>query len=147
MFPSAAELRSRWTDIQERAAIIESLEQHGISLSELMEVSKKPDADPFDVLCSVAFSAPLRTRRERAERLRREKKDFFERYSEPARQVLNDILEKYIEYGTAEFKIPDILKVPPISERGTVLEIAAFFKGSENLRGAVKEMQTLLYTQ
>jgi type I restriction enzyme R subunit len=145
MFPSAAELRSRWTDIQERAAIIESLEQHGISLSELMEVSKKPDADPFDVLCNVAFSAPLRTRRERAERLRRDKKDFFERYSEPARQVLNDILEKYIEYGTAEFKLPDILHLPPISERGTVLEIAALFKGAEHLRGAVNEMQALLY--
>jgi type I restriction enzyme R subunit len=145
MFPSAAELRSRWTDIQERTAIIESLEQHGISLSELMEVSDQPDADPFDVLCSVAFSAPLRTRRERAERLRREKKDFFERYSEPARRVLNDILEKYIEYGTAEFKLPDILHLPPISERGTVLEIAALFKGAEQLRGAVNEMQTLLY--
>jgi type I restriction enzyme, R subunit len=54
--------------------------------------------------------------------------------------VLNDILEKYIEYGAAEFKIPDILKVPPISERGTVLEIARLFNGSENLRGAVTEM-------
>ncbi|HME01228.1 MAG TPA: DEAD/DEAH box helicase family protein [Terriglobia bacterium] len=145
MYTTAAELRSRWSNAQERAAIIESLEQHGISLEELMEASKQPDADPFDVLCNVAFSAPLRTRRERAERLRREKKDFFERYSEPAREVLNDILEKYVEYGTAEFKIPDILKVPPISERGTVLEIAGLFNGSENLRGAVTEMQTLLY--
>jgi type I restriction enzyme R subunit len=145
MFPSAADLRSKWTDAQERATIIELLEQHGILLEELIEASNQPDADPFDLLCNVAFSAPLHTRRERAERLRREKKDFFERYSEPARQVLNDILEKYIEYGTAEFKIPDILKVPPISERGTVLEIAGLFNGSENLRGAVSEMQTLLY--
>lgn len=145
MFPSAAALRSKWTDAHERAAILASLEQHGISLEELLEVSKQPDADPFDVLCHVAFSAPLRSRRERAEQLRRDRKDFFERYSEPARQVLNDILEKYIEYGTEEFKIPDILKVPPISERGTVLEIAALFNGAENLRGAVTEMQTLLY--
>lgn len=145
MFPSAAELRSKWTDGQERATIIESLEQHGISLDELIEASKQPEADPFDVLCNVAFSAPLRSRRERAEQLRRNASGFFERYSEPARQVLNDILEKYIEFGTAEFKIPDILKVPPISERGTVLEIAALFNGSESLRGAVGEMQTLLY--
>jgi type I restriction enzyme R subunit len=145
MYTSAAVLRSKWSNAEERAAIITSLEQHGISLEELIEAAKEPDADPFDVLCHVAFSAPLRTRRERAERLRREKKDFFARYSEPARQVLNDILEKYIEYGTAEFKIPDILKVPPLSERGTVLEIAAMFSGAESLRGAVNEMQTLLY--
>jgi type I restriction enzyme, R subunit len=146
MFPSAAELRSKWTDAQERAAILASLEEHGILLQELLEVSKQPDADPFDVLCNVAFSAPLRSRRERAEQLRRDRKDFFERYSERARQVLNDILEKYIEYGTEEFKIPDILKVPPISERGTVLEIAGLFNGAEQLRGAVSEMQTLLYS-
>jgi type I restriction enzyme, R subunit len=146
IYPSAAELRSKWSNAQERATIISSLEQHGISLEELMEASKQPDADPFDVLCNIAFSAPLRTRRERAECLRREKKDFFERYTDPARRVLNDILEKYIEYGTAEFKIPDILKLPPISERGTVLEIALLFNGAENLRSAVGEMQTLLYS-
>jgi len=145
MYTTAAELRSQWSNAQERAAVIDSLEQHGISLEELMEASKQPGADPFDVLCSVAFSAPLRTRRERAERLRKDRNDFFERYGKPARRVLNDILEKYIEYGTAEFKIPDILKVPPISERGTVLEIAGLFNGAENLRGAVTEMQTLLY--
>jgi type I restriction enzyme, R subunit len=86
MYPSAAELRSKWSNAQERAAIIDSLQQHGISLEELIEASKQPDADPFDVLCNVAFSAPLRTRRERAENLRRDRKDFFERYSEPARR-------------------------------------------------------------
>ena len=30
--------------------------------------ASKPDADPFDLLCHVAFNAPLRTRRERADR-------------------------------------------------------------------------------
>jgi type I restriction enzyme R subunit len=145
IYTSAAELRSKWSDGQERAAILESLEQHGISLEELTKAAKQADADPFDVLCHVAYSAPLRSRRERAEQLRRDKKDFFARYSEPARQVLNDILEKYVEYGTAQFKLPDILHLPPISERGTVMEIAALFKGAENLRGAVSEMQTLLY--
>jgi type I restriction enzyme R subunit len=145
MCPSAAELRSKWSNAEERTAILAALEERGISLEDLILAAKQPEADPFDVLCHVAFSAPLRTRRERAQELRRAKKDFFERYSEPARQVLNDILDKYIEYGTAEFKIPDILKVPPVSDRGTVLEIAALFNGAENLRGAVNEMQSLLY--
>src|ERR1039458_6377719 len=54
-------------------------------------------------------------------------------------------LEKYVEYGTAQFQIPDILKVPPISERGNVMEIADLFGGGENLRGALAELQQLLY--
>jgi type I restriction enzyme R subunit len=59
--------------------------------------------------------------------------------------VLNDILEKYIDYGVAQFQIPEILKVPPISERGTVMEIAAMFGGADSLRSAMSEMQALLY--
>jgi type I restriction enzyme R subunit len=39
-----------------------------------------------------------------------------------------------------------LLKVPPISERGTVLEIAPMFGGAEKLRTAVNEMQALLYS-
>ena len=55
------------------------------------------------------------------------------------------MLDKYIEYGTAQFQIPEILKVPPISDRGTVPQIAAFFGGAERMRSAVQQMQVLLY--
>jgi type I restriction enzyme R subunit len=145
MYSSAAALRSKWSDAEERAAIIEALEQRGISFLELAEAAKQPDADPFDLLCHVAFNAPLRTRRERAEMLRREKQDFFDHYAPEAHAVLNEMLDKYIEYGTAQFQIPDILKVPPISGRGTIPQIAALFGGAEQLRAAVTQLQTLLY--
>ena len=145
MCPSAALLRSKWSKAEERAEIIQALEERGISFEELVTAAKQPDADPFDLLCHVAFNAPLRTRRERAEMLRREKKDFFDQYGPEAREVLTEMLEKYIEYGTAQFQIPEILKVPPISERGTVTQIAAFFGGAEKMRAAVSEMQALLY--
>ena len=145
MCPSAAALRSKWSSAEERATILEALEERGISLEELMTAAKQPDADPFDLLCNVAFNAPLRTRRERAEALRREQKVFFDGYGAKAHQVLNDILEKYIDYGVAQFQIPAILKVPPISERGTVMEIAAMFGGAEKLRTAVNQLQALLY--
>jgi type I restriction enzyme R subunit len=145
MYPSAATLRSSWSKAEERAQIISTLENRGISFEELAKTLNQPDADPFDLLCHVAFNAPLRTRRERAENLRRNKKDFFDQYRPEARAVLDEMLDKYIEYSTAQFQIPEILKVPPISERGTVPEIAAFFGGAENMRSAVNEMQALLY--
>jgi type I restriction enzyme R subunit len=77
--------------------------------------------------------------------LRKEKKDFFDRYTPEARQILNEILEKYAEHGMAQFKMPDILKVPPISDHGNVLEITKKFSGADKLRGALAEMQSLLY--
>jgi type I restriction enzyme R subunit len=145
MCPSAASLRSKWSKAEERAEIIQALEDRGVSFGELVKAANQPDADPFDLLCHVAFNAPLRTRRERAEMLRQEKKDFFEQYGPEAREVLAEMLDKYIEYGTAQFQIPEILRVPPISERGTIPQITAFFGGAEKMRAAVGEMQALLY--
>jgi type I restriction enzyme R subunit len=142
---SATDLRARWSDAEQRATIIAALEERGISFGQLAEVTRQPEADPFDLLCHVAYNAPLRSRRERAERLRKEQKAFFERYSPEARQILDEILEKYADHGTAQFKVPEILRVPPISRHGNVLEIARRFGAPERLREALVEMQNLLY--
>ncbi|MBE7158588.1 MAG: DEAD/DEAH box helicase, partial [Rhodospirillales bacterium] len=145
MFPSAADLRVKWSAPEERAAIIAALEERGISFEELAETAKQPDADPFDLLCHVAYSAPIRSRRDRAEAARNGSKAFFDKFTNGAREVLNELLDKYIEFGTAQFQIPDILKVPPISQHGNVIEIAEMFGGPEQLRSAVGELQQLLY--
>src|SRR3972149_5992220 len=60
---SAAALRSLWSNAEERAAIIDALEKRGVSFDELASATNEPDADPFDLLCHVAFRAPLRPRR------------------------------------------------------------------------------------
>jgi len=145
LYPSAADVRKRWADPEGRASIIAMLEERGISFDELAAATSQPDADPFDLLCHVAFNAPLRTRRERADRVRREKKDFFERYGADARSILNELLEKYAEHGTAQFIIPEVLEVPPISEHGNVIEIVKLFGGTAELKAAVNELQNLLY--
>ena len=142
---SLTELRKRWVDPDQRAEIIAMLDERGINFEELAASANQPEADPFDLLCHIAFNAPLRTRRERADRLRREKKDFFVQYGPEAKAILNELLDKYTDYGTAQFIIPDVLKVPPISRHGNVIEIAGFFGGSEKLREAVNQLQTLLY--
>ncbi len=143
--PTARELREKWADPSQRSEIIRNLEERGVSFSGLAESLNQPEADPFDLLCHLAFNAPLRTRRERAQRLRAEQKDFFERYGAEARQILDDLLEKYAEYGDAQFVLPDVLKVPPLSSHGQVGDIIRLFGGPDQLRSAVTELQNLLY--
>ena len=145
LYPNASELRKDWLDPGRRAHIVESLEQRGIDLDTLAELAGKPEADPFDLLCHLAYNAPLRTRRERAERLRRDEKDFFATFGPPAREVLEALLEKYAEHGSAQFTLPDILEVPPFSGWGNVREIASRFGGSRQLRAAVNDLQCRLY--
>jgi type I restriction enzyme R subunit len=145
LYPSAPELRQKWANPLERSEIIDKLAERGISFDELAETAKQPNADPFDLLCHLAFNAPLRTRRERAQRLREERKDFFDQYGSEARAILNELLDKYAEYGTAQFVLPDVLQIPPISARGNVIEIAKMFGGGDKLREAVNQLQSLLY--
>jgi type I restriction enzyme R subunit len=145
LYPTAIELRRRWENPEQRSEVIALLEERGIDFEELASATNQPEADPFDLLCHIAYNAPLRTRRERADRLRKDKKDFFDQYGPETKMILNELLDKYSDYGTAQFIIPDVLKVPPISNHGNVIEIANLFGGPEKLKEAVNELQTLLY--
>lgn len=145
LYPSAPELRAAWEDPAARAQVITALEERGIDFDVLAEHARQPDADPFDVLCHIAYNAPLRSRRERADRVRREELAFFDEYGPKARSVLAALLDKYAEHGTAQFELPAILQVPPISEQGNVAELAEAFGGPAKLRAAVGRLQSLLY--
>jgi len=145
LVPSARELRQRWTEPQQRADIIEALAERGVNFEQLAEATGQREADPFDLLCHLAFNAPLRTRRERALALKRERKDFWSRYAPEAQAILEELLDKYAEHGDAQFVLPDLLRVPPISGHGQPAEIIRLFGGPESLRKAVTELQNLLY--
>jgi type I restriction enzyme R subunit len=139
------ELRDVWADLERRGELLLELMKRGIDLNALAEAANQPDADPFDLLCHLAFKAPVQTRRERAVRLREHPEAFLGKYGKEAREILNALLDKYADHGTDQFSIPEILEVPPISDYGNVMEIANHFGGSEQLRTAVSEMQKALY--
>ena len=145
LVPTAPELRKRWAVPQQRAEIIAALAERGIAFDELAESTGQPEADPFDLLCHLAFNAPLRSRRERTLVLKRERQDFWSRYGPEARTILEELLDKYAEHGDAQFVLPDVLRVPPISGHGQPAEIIRLFGGAEQLRAAVTELQNLLY--
>jgi len=145
LYPTASELRVKWSDLEQRAEIVAALEERGIDFESLAREAGQPEADSFDLLCHLAFNAPLQTRRQRAEQLRRKKPDFFGQYGPEARAILEELLEKYSEHGTTQFEMPEVLKVPPISEHGNVGEITGIFGGAERLKEAVDQLQVLLY--
>ena len=145
LYPNASELRAGWLDAERRTEIVIRLEELGVDPAMLAENLGQPEADEFDLLCHLAYNAPLRTRRERAEKLLREQEDFLAGFAPEARLVLDAVIEKYAEHGCAQLKLPDVLEVPPLNEWGNVIELSARFGGSVALRGAVSDMQRLLY--
>ncbi|MBW1802092.1 MAG: DEAD/DEAH box helicase family protein [Deltaproteobacteria bacterium] len=145
LYPTVTVLRDHWARPDDRSGLLAMLSDRGINFEDLATVTKQPDADPFDLLCHVAYNAPLLTRSERVRRLRKDKKDFFEQYAPDARAILEDLLDKYAEHGVTEFNIPEALKVPPISARGNISEITGFFGTADSLRQAVTDLQAELY--
>ncbi len=59
LYRNAAELREEWSDPQRRSDIIERLEERGVDFDHLAEAANQPDADPLDLICHLAFNAPL----------------------------------------------------------------------------------------
>lgn len=144
MFPSANDFRGHWNNLEERKQIIEQLENNGISIEQLMEITKQKEADPFDMLCFVAYDLTPKTRKQRAELLKKNKTDFFSQYSEKAQQILQMILEKYVDFGLNQIR-PDIISVDPFTQQGNTIEIVNEFGGFDQFKKAIEEIQTLLY--
>lgn len=144
LFAGPAELRSAWSSEERRKEVMERLRDRGIAYEEIAERAEFPEADPFDVLVHAAWNAPLTTRRDRAQRVRREEKDFFNGFRPEAREILEVLLEKYAESGPGELTLAT-LRVQPMRGLGTPVEIAARFGGSDQLRQAVDRLQELLY--
>lgn len=148
LMPSAEHLRIVWAEPARRPEIIEELAQRGIDYDKLAKAVNQPEADPLDLLLHVAYNAPLLSRRERAQALKSKRANFFNAYTPAAREVLDVILDKYADYGFKELQDWDVLlKVEPLKDKGTPLEIAARFGGALQMKQAVEEMQSLLYLE
>jgi type I restriction enzyme R subunit len=143
---TAEHLRQDWPKAEQRAEILNQLRARGIDPDHLAHVTHQEDADALDLLLHVAYNAPLITRRERAEKLRQKKANFFNTFTPAAKEILNNLLEKYADYGIGEFdQLPRVLQVSPFDRYGSTYDIYQLFGGAEKLLQAVDEMQKILY--
>lgn len=147
MYPNRDALQSAWARPDTRADILSALRERHISFDELIASTGEQDADPFDLLCHLAWNAPLLTRRERAEQARERTQDVFAKYGDSAREILNLMLDRYVERGIIQFNQPsELLKVAPFDRYGSPSEIAnRHFGGVSSLREAVGQLQAALY--
>lgn len=146
LFPNRDDLAGKWTKPDTRAEVLHELAERHISFDELAAATNQPDADPLDLLCHLAWNAPLLTRRERAVRAKKLHPDLFAQYGEQAREILGLLTDRYIDRGLIQFDKPSVLfKIEPFNQFGTPSEIAAYFGGAPQLRQAVGQLQSALY--
>lgn len=147
LYPTREALQSAWANPDTRAEVLRELTERGISFAELASSSEQPDADPFDLLCHLAWNAPLLTRRQRAEAAKRKTQDLFAQHGDTAREILTLLLDRYIERGILQFNaLSELMKVQPFDRYGSPSEIATrHFGGVRGMKDAVSRLQTALY--
>ncbi len=142
-FSSLDEFINKWSGAKKKQAIIDALEEYGIELPKLAE-EVGSDYGDFDLICHIAFDQPPLTRQERANHVK--KRNYFAKYGEQARAVLEALLQKYEDEGVTCIEDNNILKLDPFTEIGTPLEIIKnVFGGKQQYEAALEELEQQLF--
>ncbi|NDP28130.1 MAG: DEAD/DEAH box helicase family protein [Flavobacterium sp.] len=141
-FASLNDFLNRWNNTDRKEAIIKELQEQGVLVEALMEAVEKK-VDLFDLICHIAYDQPPLTRKERANNVK--KRNYFAKYGEQSRKVLEALLEKYADEGIENIESMEVLKVKPLNEFGSPVEIINEFGSKEEYLRAVKELETELY--
>jgi type I restriction enzyme R subunit len=142
-FASLDDFLTNWNSAEKKKVIIDLLEEHGVIVENLAEAVGK-DFSEFDLICHVAFDQPPLTRKERANKVK--KRNYFTKYGEQARKVLEALLDKYADKGVVSIENPKVLQLDPFTEIGTPVEIInKVFGGKAKYEKALRELEKELY--
>jgi type I restriction enzyme R subunit len=141
-FSSLDDFIQKWNNTEKKQELISELAEHGVLLEALREEVGQ-DLDDFDLICHIAFDKPALTRKERANNVR--KRNYFGKYSETAQKVLNSLLDKYEQEGITSIEQGSILKVKPLNEMGSPVELVRAFGKNKDFELAIKELENEIY--
>ena len=144
-FASLDDFLQKWSGTKKKVAIIDELAEYGIELPKLaQEVGK--DYGDFDLICHIAFDQPPLTRSERANNVK--KRNYFTKYGEQARAILEALLDKYADEGITSIENNNVLKLDPFKKLGTPVEIInGIFGGRARYEEALQALETELFKQ
>ncbi|MBK3393866.1 DEAD/DEAH box helicase family protein [Psychrobacter sp. M9-54-1] len=142
-FASLDEFIKRWNATERKQTIIDELANAGI-IWEALQEEIGSDMDPFDLICHVVYDQPPLTRRERANEVK--KRNYFTKYSDTAQKVLNALLDKYADAGVEEIESLNVLKVKPLDQLGSPMEIVREGFGSKkDYQQAISDLEDEIY--
>ena len=136
---------SGWNALEKKEEIQSMLLGRGIDLNAMKAEQGMADVDDFDFICHVAYDQKPLTRRERAESVK--KRDFLSRYAGVAREILEALLEKYMDAGVYEIEKTEVLKIDPFRKFGSPPRIAQYFGGKAGYMRAVRELEQAIYCE
>ena len=134
---------NRWNSEEKKAAIIEELKEQGVLLDALREDIGNPDIDDFDLICHIAFDKKPLTKAERANNVK--KRGYLYKYSDMAKNVLEKLLDRYMNEGIVNLEDTKVLELDDFKEFGSPLKIVKLFGNKKKYLEAVMELEKEIY--
>ncbi len=141
-YASLDDFLRKWTRSDKKEAIIGELRDQGILVDDLLQAVNR-ECDLFDIICHVAWDMPPLTRKERANNVK--KRNYFAKYGEAARKVLEALLDKYADEDVSQIEDINVLRVTPFDRMGSPMQIIEAFGGKSDYLKAVSELESQIY--
>lgn len=138
--PNLEEFRKRWTQPDDRQALIDRLVGSGYPPSVLRVLEEMNDYDLYDVLADLGFGLSPRTRSDRVLAFTYKHEDWLKGLPEQTAAAIRAIVSQFEKGGIESLENQMIFKTPEVLAAGGIMALAAGGKPAELLRETKERM-------
>ena len=142
LYPTIDSFNEAWLS-QNRASVEKNIETKGINLAQYQEESNNAELDHYDIIRELVYDVPAKSRHERAKSAR--ESGFLDSYNDFQKNIINMLLDKYIEFGLDEITKTTVLKLDEFARFGSPVRIAEQFGGTEAYNQMTENLVKELY--
>ena len=133
-----------WNSDKKKEVILEELLSRGVFLDSIREYEHiNSDIDDFDLICHLAYDRKPLTRSERVNNVK--KSGYLDKYEGVAREIIDALLNKYMDDGIIDIRDKRILQNNPFNKFGSTARIIKVFGTKDDYDNAVRELSKQIY--
>ena len=114
--PELDEFRDRWLAPEQRAALLQRLEERGLNVGVYRSVADRLDTDHYDILAALGWDETIRSRVERAERIE----------SRESERIVRVLARQFGVGGTEALETTKLFDVPAVQDAGGIEALEGF---------------------
>ncbi|MFD5830286.1 EcoAI/FtnUII family type I restriction enzme subunit R [Lentzea sp. NPDC060358] len=145
-YVTLADFMTAWQDATNKGDYLDSLSDEGVPLEDLAE-QRGSDVDPFDLALKVVYDqlATFDIRADRAAAL--SASGYVAKFEGKQGKLVTALLEKYAAFGIRAIEDIGVLRVAPLSDLGSPVELIRLFGSREAFMHVLHDLIAALYRE
>jgi type I restriction enzyme, R subunit len=136
-----------WNTAERKSLLMKELETQGILIESIQAEMGGvwQSMDEYDLVCHLAYNAPVVLRENRAKRLQNH--PIMKQYNAKAQALIKALLDKYTERGITQIEDTTDLQANPFAQMGTTVELVKLFGNKANYYAMLQQLKKALYNE